>query len=334
TEGEVVADRFEIVSLLGSGGMGVVYKAHDRALEEHVALKILRPEFGRTKETSRRFRDEIKLARKVSDRYVCRIHEYGEDLGLRYICMEFVDGTNLKELIHREGGLGQSEAYEAAIQIAMGLEAIHDAGIIHRDLKTPNIMRDSRSAIRLMDFGIAKEMGSSSLTMAGQVMGTPEYMSPEQALGHPLDFRTDIYSLGIVVYEMFARQVPFRGDTPLATVYKHVQEQPVLQGCVPDPLVPVLRRALAKDPSHRFANARAVASALALCRDQTRPAPAIARNPAAPADDRTAAFSSGPSSISGLIDRIVDRSAVDRTRPVDDSGAQSAARAADTGPAA
>src|SRR5262249_13994024 len=324
TEGEVVADRFEIVSLLGSGGMGVVYRAPDRALEEQAPPKTLRREFGRTRETRRRFRDEIKLARKVSDRYVCRIHEYGEDLGLRYICMEFVDGTNLKELIHREGGLGQSEAYEAAIQIAMGLEAIHDAGIIHRDLKTPNIMRDSRSAIRLMDFGIAKEMGSSSLTMAGQVMGTPEYMSPEQALGQPLDFRTDIYSLGIVVYEMFARQVPFRGDTPLATVYKHVEEQPVLEGCVPDPLVPVLRRALSKDPSHRFANARAVASALALCRDQTRPSPAIARGAGAPVDDRTAAVWSGTSSISGLIDRIIDRS----SGPASDSGAQAAARAA------
>jgi eukaryotic-like serine/threonine-protein kinase len=302
TAGEVVADRFEVLSLLGSGGMGVVYKAHDRTLEEHVALKILRPEFGRTKETARRFHSEIKLARKVSDRYVCRIHEYGEDLGVRYICMEYVDGTNLKELIHSEAGLAPNDAYEAAIQIAMGLEAIHDAGIIHRDLKTPNVMRDLRGTIRLMDFGIAKEMGSSSLTLAGQVMGTPEYMSPEQALGQPLDFRTDIYSLGVVVYEMFARQVPFRGDTPLATVYKHVEEQPVLEGCVPDPLVPVLRRALAKDPGHRFANARAIASALTLCRDQTRPSPVPERDDPEGGDARTAAIWSVPAALSALVD--------------------------------
>ena len=266
--GELLAGRFEIVAIIGSGGMGIVYRARDRSLEEDVALKVLRPEFAITKEAARRFQSEIKLARKVSDRHVCRIYEYGEEAGLRYICMELVDGVNLKQLVLDEGALPPEDAYEAAIQIADGLSAIHEAGVIHRDLKTPNIMRDSRRIVRLMDFGIAREMESAGLTMAGQVMGTPEYMSPEQALGQKLDFRTDIYSLGIVVFELFAGQVPFRGDSPVSTVLKQIEEPPVLEGHVPNAVVPVLAKTLAKDRVQRFSSARGVAAALRLAREQ------------------------------------------------------------------
>ena len=212
--GELLAGRFEILAVIGSGGMGIVYKAHDRSLEEDVALKVLRPEFASTREAARRFMSEIKLARRVSDRHVCRIHEFGEDGGLRYICMELIDGVNLKQLVQDHGALATEDAYEAGVQIADGLAAIHEAGVIHRDLKTPNIMRDARGIVRLMDFGIARGEGSLDLTVAGQVMGTPEYMSPEQALGYKLDLRTDIYSLGIVVYELFTGHVPFHGDNP------------------------------------------------------------------------------------------------------------------------
>jgi serine/threonine protein kinase len=267
-KGELLAGRFEILAVIGSGGMGIVYKARDRSLEEDVALKVLRPEFALTKEAARRFQSEIKLARKVSDRHVCRIYEYGEDAGLRYICMELVSGVNLKQQVQEEGPLPSEEAYEASVQIADGLSAIHEAGVIHRDLKTPNIMRDNRGIVRLMDFGIAREMEGAGLTMAGQVMGTPEYMSPEQALGQKLDFRTDIYSLGIVVFELFTGQVPFRGDSPVATVLKQIEERPPLDGHVPEPLVPVLTKALAKDRAHRFASARGVAAALRLAREQ------------------------------------------------------------------
>ena len=251
--GELLAGRFEILAVIGSGGMGIVYKAHDHSLEEDVALKVLRPEFASTREAARRFLSEIKLARKVSDRHVCRIHEFGEDAGLRYICMELIDGVNLKQLVQDHGALATEDAYEAGIQIADGLSAIHEAGVIHRDLKTPNIMRDARGIVRLMDFGIARGEGSLDLTVAGQVMGTPEYMSPEQALGYKLDFRTDIYSLGIVVYELFTGHVPFHGDNPVATVLKQIEEVPALEGLVPDGVVPVLARALAKDRAHRFA---------------------------------------------------------------------------------
>ena len=145
--GELLAGRFEILAVIGSGGMGIVYKARDRSLEEDVALKVLRPEFASTQEAARRFLSEIKLARKVSDRHVCRIFEYGEDAGLRYICMELVDGVNLKQLVQDQGALPPADAYEAAIQIADGLSAIHEAGVIHRDLKTPNIMRDNRGIV-------------------------------------------------------------------------------------------------------------------------------------------------------------------------------------------
>jgi predicted Ser/Thr protein kinase len=265
--GELLAARFEILEVIGSGGMGIVYKAHDRSLDENVALKVLRPEFASTKEAARRFQSEIKLARKVSDRHVCRIFEYGEDAGLRYICMELIEGVNLKQLVQDLQPLPAEQAYEAAIQIAEGLSAIHEAGVIHRDLKTPNIMRDNRGLVRLLDFGIAREMESAGLTMAGQVMGTPEYMSPEQALGQKLDFRTDIYSLGIVVYELFTGQVPFRGDNPVATVLKQIEEPPALEGQVPDAVVPVLAKTLAKDRVQRFASARGVAAALRLARE-------------------------------------------------------------------
>jgi predicted Ser/Thr protein kinase len=282
-KGELLAGRFEILAVIGSGGMGIVYKAHDRSLEEDVALKVLRPEFASTREAARRFVSEIKLARKVSDRHVCRIFEYGEDAGLRYICMELVDGVNLKQQVQENGPLPHEEAYEAAVQIADGLSAIHEAGVIHRDLKTPNIMRDTRGIVRLMDFGIARGEESVGLTMAGQVMGTPEYMSPEQALGQKLDFRTDIYSLGIVIFELFTGQVPFRGDSPVATVMKQIEEPPRLEGHVPDALVPVLARTLAKDRAQRFATARGVAAAFRLAREQMpRTAPTAAHSTAAP----------------------------------------------------
>ncbi|HEY6546347.1 MAG TPA: protein kinase, partial [Vicinamibacteria bacterium] len=274
-KGERLADRFEILAVIGTGGMGIVYKAHDLSLEEDVALKVLRPEFASTQEAARRFQSEIKLARKVSDRHVCRIFEYGEDAGLRYICMELVDGVNLKQQVQDHGPLSPDEAYEAGVQIADGLSAIHEAGVIHRDLKTPNIMRDSRGIIRLMDFGIARELESDGLTMAGQVMGTPEYMSPEQALGQKLDFRTDTYSLGIVVYELFTGQVPFRGDSPVATVLKQIEETAPLEGLVPNAVVPVLAKCLAKDRAQRFSSARGVAAALRLARERMPRATAV-----------------------------------------------------------
>lgn len=273
THGSLIANRYEVLSPLGRGGMGMVYKAHDRMLDEPVAIKVLRSEFANTPEMAQRFRHEIKLARKVTHKNVCRIHEYGEDGGVRYISMEYVEGEDLKQLIRARGGtLPAEEAFELAVQVARGLNAIHDVGIIHRDLKTSNIMRDKKGYVRLMDFGIAKVTGGdrssgAGLTTTGQIMGTPEYMSPEQCLGGKLDNRSDIYALGILIYEMFTGQVPFRGDTPVATLFKHIQDEPLFEGPVagqiPMRAVPVLKKALHKDPAKRFQTADEMADSLA-----------------------------------------------------------------------
>ena len=273
TQGSVIAGRYEVLSPLGRGGMGMVYKAHDRMLDETVAMKVLRSEFANTAEMAKRFRHEIKLARRVSHRNVCRIHEYGEDGGVRYISMEYVEGTDIKQLAQDKGGfLEPDEAFDVAIQTAEGLQAIHDVGIVHRDLKTSNIMRDPSGRVRLMDFGIAKAEGGDrgpgggGITDAGQMMGTPEYMSPEQCLGQRLDHRSDIYAFGVVVYEIFTGSVPFRGDTPVATLFKHIQDPVPFEGPVaariPFPVVAVLRKALAKNRADRFASASEMAEAL------------------------------------------------------------------------
>jgi serine/threonine protein kinase len=297
TQGSVIASRYEIMSPLGRGGMGMVYKAQDRMLDEIVAIKVLRSEFANTAEMLKRFKGEIKLARKVSHRNVCRIHEFGEDGGLRYISMEFIEGTDLKQVMRTQGGLTADEAFEVSIQVGEGLQAIHDVGIVHRDLKTPNLMRDARGLVRLMDFGIAKgsEADTGGLTMTGAVMGTPEYMSPEQCRGEKIDSRSDIYSLGVVAYELFTGQVPFRGDTPVATIFKHIQDPIPLDGEIarklPPAVIPILRNLLAKDRSQRYETAAAGVLALKEAREASKghatgPIPAIPEPSGPPAEDR------------------------------------------------
>jgi len=285
TQGSVIDGRYVIESVLGKGGMGMVYKAHDRMLEETVAIKVLRAEFANTGEMARRFRHEIKLARKVSHRNVCRIHEYGEDpdVHLRYISMEYVEGADIKQLTRDKGGfLEADEAFDAAIQAADGLQAIHDVGIVHRDLKASNIMRDPKGRVRLMDFGIAKSeatdhsTGGGGLTIEGQTMGTPEYMSPEQCMAEKIDGRSDVYSLGVVIYELFTGSVPFRGDSPVATLFKHINEPVPFEGPVaariPLAAVPVLRKALAKNREDRYASAASLAEALRGARQSVKDA--------------------------------------------------------------
>ena len=266
TEGTIVAGRYELRQLLGKGGMGIVYRAFDRALEEEVALKVLRPDVASMADITRRFISEIKLARRVRHRNVCGIHEYGQDGPIHFIAMELVAGEDLKRQLLAHGPLPPAEAWDVAIQIAEGLDAIHHADVVHRDLKAHNIMRDARGVVRVMDFGIAKALGMASggATITGQIIGTPEYMSPEQARGDQIDFRSDIYALGIVIYEIFTGSVPFRGETPIATLFKHIQDPPLIEGRqgIPRRLVPILQRALAKDPKDRFESASAMAQAL------------------------------------------------------------------------
>src|SRR5688572_9810416 len=211
TQGTVLAGRYEIVRPLGRGGMGRVYKAFDRVMEEHVALKVLRSESMRDPDMSRRFVSEIKLARKIGHRNVCRIHEYGEDGDVRFIVMQLLSGVALKEYLHDEP-LPTGRACDVAIQVARGLNAVHELEIVHRDVKTANIMIDEAGVAKLVDFGIAKEVSSdlTGPTAAGMIMCTPEYMSPEQVQGGPGSFHGDVYALGCVVYELFTGHAPFR----------------------------------------------------------------------------------------------------------------------------
>jgi serine/threonine-protein kinase len=267
--GTVLAERYQIQALLGTGGLGRVYRAHDRMLDEQVAIKVLHVEASRSGELGRRFRSEIKLARKVRHRNVCAIHEYGEQGAYRFVAMELVDGVDLHRVIRDQGPLPTPEAFEVAIQVTKGLNAIHDAGVLHRDLKTPNIMRDRRGVVRLLDFGIARllaEPGTGSVTAVHRVVGTPEYMSPEQIRGDDLDERSDIYAFGVVVFEIFTGVVPFQGKSPLDTLLRQVNDPPPLYGeaasRIPASLVPLLRRALAKDPRDRPGSARELTDAL------------------------------------------------------------------------
>ncbi len=261
--GRVIASRYEVRVPLGKGGMGTVYEAHDRILDEVVALKVLRtsdetgeheepPERG--ERLKRRFRAEIKLARRIRHPNVCAIHEYGEDGDLLFISMECVQGRNLKKILEEDGPFAWEDAYDVAIQVARGLAAIHDSGIIHRDLKTTNVMRDTQGRVRIMDFGIAKlwAQESPALTATHSVVGSPQHMSPEQIRAEPLDTRSDLYSFGTLLWEVFTRRVPFEAATPVATMMKHLQDDPPYNSLAatrpPESVVPLLRRALAKRP--------------------------------------------------------------------------------------
>jgi len=265
--GSILANRYELRAVLGKGGMGLVYKAFDQLLEEEVAIKVLRTDLSANADAVRRFRGEIKLARKVSHPNVCRIHDYGEEGPLGYISMEILTGQDLqKTLKEQPKGLPETEALSAVLQIASGLQAIHDVGILHRDLKTANANRDERGVVRLVDFGIAKDLLSQGQTAAGEAFGTPEYMSPEQCRGEALDFRSDVYALGILAFELFTGDVPIKGASPMATLFKQIQDTPSFDvepgSRVPRRFVPALKRALAKAAADRFPSAQEFAQAL------------------------------------------------------------------------
>ena len=278
TAGLVLSGRYEVLAPLGRGGMGIVYKAHDRELDEVVALKVLRSDQTASPDLARRFRTEIKLARRVRHPNVCAIHEFGQDGHFRFIVMELVDGVDLKQVLRQQGPFPAAEGYQVTVQIAEGLDAIHAMGILHRDLKTPNLMRDRRGVIRLMDFGIAKNLEESTAegTAAGHIVGTPEYMSPEQVRAEKLDVRSDVYSLGVVAHEIFSGEVPFRGESAVATLMKQLNERfdPATPAArrVPPAVLPVLEKALAKNRDERYGTVREFLTAFQQSWNRTGPA--------------------------------------------------------------
>ena len=225
--GTLFAGRYEIQSVLGKGGMGIVYRAHDREVEELVAIKTLRHQ-AFLSEPSRldRFRQEIRLARRITHPNVLRTHDLGEWNGLPFLSMEFVEGRTLEQVIEDEGILPSPVGLRIAKQICAGVAAAHEVGVIHGDIKPQNIIIEPVGRVKIMDFGSAHLADERGMTTKGTVVGTLGYMSPEQGRGLRLDFRSDIYSVGVVLYEIFTGSLPFEGDTPLAVVLKHMKDPP------------------------------------------------------------------------------------------------------------
>jgi serine/threonine protein kinase len=260
--GTTFARRFEIIEEIGQGGMGTVYKAYDSKIREVVALKLLKPEIASDLEVIERFRNEIKLARQVSHRHVCRMYDLGEEWLTIYISMEYVPGEDLKSFIRRSGHLNEAKAVGLAKQIAAGLAEAHRIGVIHRDLKPQNIMIDRDGNAKIMDFGIARSLHTRSVTGTGVIIGTPEYMAPEQAEGRDVDHRVDIYALGAILFEMVTGRVPFEGATPLSIVLKHRSEPPAdpqdINAQISAGLSQIILKCLAKAKEDRYASAAEV----------------------------------------------------------------------------
>ncbi|MGB9005218.1 MAG: protein kinase [Candidatus Aminicenantales bacterium] len=259
TTGTTFAGRYQIIEELGHGGMGRVYKVFDSDIKEKIALKLLRPEIALDKETVERFSNELKLARKISHRNVCRMFDLGKAEGTTFITMEFVPGEDLKKFIRKTGQLGAGRTVSIAKQVCEGLAEAHHLGVVHRDLKPQNIMVDEDGNARIMDFGIARSIKAKGITGAGVMIGTPEYMSPEQVEGKEVDERTDIYSLGVILFEMVTGHVPFEGDTPFTIGVKHKSERPrnprELNTQLPEDLSRVILRCLEKDRAKRYQTA-------------------------------------------------------------------------------
>ena len=254
--GDVLGGRYEILQLLGEGGMGAVYKATDRELDRFAALKVIRPELASNPAILARFKQELLLAHQVTHRNVIRIYDLGEAEGVKFITMEFIEGRDLRSLIHEKKKYAPEEAVEIIQQVCQALEAAHNVGVIHRDLKPQNIMQDASGRILVMDFGLARTMGSNGMTQTGAIVGTMEYMSPEQALGKELDQRSDIFALGLILYEMLTGKVPFAADSALASLIKRTQERakPVsdVEAQVPGALSGIVSKCLERDLNERY----------------------------------------------------------------------------------
>src|SRR5246500_5097877 len=267
--GTTLNDRYRLEARSVAGGMSTVYRAPQETLQRQVAIKLMHREIATDSDQLERFRREARAVAQLQHPNIVRVIDAGEEeaaehgqfngAGTPYIVLEYVDGETLKDLICREGPLEIPEALAYAIEVARALGAAHEQQIVHRDVKPQNVLIGSEGSAKITDFGIARSLSEEGLTVAGRVLGTTDYVSPEQALGHPVTGQSDLYSLGVVLYEMVTGQVPFTGDTPVAVAMRHVREEiPDAQLLRPElsaATAAVIDRAVAKDLSHRYPDA-------------------------------------------------------------------------------
>ncbi len=269
--GRILANRYRIVELRGTGGMAIVYRAIDENTKHDVAVKILRPDLARDEDYVTRFQREAVAASRMTHHNIVNLIDVGMDGDLRFLVMEFISGKTLKDLIRERGRLSPRLATEITIRILSALQHAHDNGIIHRDIKPQNILVQDDGIVKVTDFGIARIADSATLTKGDVVMGSVHYLSPEQASGHPVDSRTDIYSVGVVLYEMLTGRVPFDGENQVSIAMKHIHDMPpaieAIAPEVPQSLIAVCMKALNKNPEYRYQTASYMAQDLRLVMD-------------------------------------------------------------------
>ena len=259
TTPHVLLDRYEVGRLLGAGGMAEVFEGRDRLLARRVAIKVLQAQFARDPSFLIRFKREAQAAASLSHPNIVGVYDTGTEDGTHFIVMEYVEGRTLKDVIRAEGPLYPERAAEICADVCSALIAAHARGLIHRDIKPGNVMLTPEGKVKVMDFGIARATTSETITQTAAVVGTAQYISPEQAQGQTVDYRSDLYSVGCCLYEMLTGTVPFTGATPVAIAYRHVREDPtpprMLNPDVPAPLEAICLKAMAKLPDNRYQTA-------------------------------------------------------------------------------
>jgi eukaryotic-like serine/threonine-protein kinase len=274
--GDVIAGRYELVELIGRGGMSSVWRSHDRLLDRTVAIKVLHEQYTTDEEYVERFRREARSVAQLSHPNIVTVIDRGEEGGRQYIVFEYVEGENLKQLIRRSGPLPVRDAVLLGLQMARALGFAHDRGLIHRDVKPQNVLLNENEQAKMTDFGIARSVDVDGVTITGTVLGTSEYIAPEQARGQRVDALTDVYSLGVVLYELLTGDVPFQGENFVAIALRHVNE-PVpsvldRRPDVPPRLAMAIERAMAKRPEDRFASMDELVAELEACLAELDPA--------------------------------------------------------------
>jgi len=284
--GHVFGGRYEIVQVLGEGGMGTVYKARDREVEHLVALKLIRPEMATHPLVLARFKQELLTARQVTHRNVIRIYDLSEIDGVKFITMEFVEGSDLRKLLHDKQKFLPEQAVEIIRQVCLALEAAHGVGVIHRDLKPQNVMQDDHGRILVMDFGLARSLESDGMTQSGVLLGTIEYMSPEQAMGKHLDARSDLFTVGLIFYELLTGKVPYKADTAMASLLKRNQERAVpateLDNSIPKGLSDIVSKCLERDLELRYQSVQEILADLDAWQGKRQVSASVMAAPPAP----------------------------------------------------